>query len=131
MKYLWELVRRCPYCGSSTVRRSRRQNLFEAIALPLLLLRPYRCHACDLRHYSFVFTKRGQSASMQGNRDCRPIIIESERLDAGWSSWLESDACFATAERSRLTKKRKGRRAQKVLTVRELEKILRRAAKIS
>jgi len=63
------VVRRCPYCGSSTVRRSRRQNLFEAIALPLLLLRPYRCQACDLRHYSFVFTKRGQSASMQGNRD--------------------------------------------------------------
>jgi len=30
-----------------------------------------------------------------------------------------------------VTKKRKGRRAQKVLTVKELEKILRRAAKIS
>src|SRR3989454_4384477 len=68
MKYLWELVRRCPYCGSSSVRRSKRQDLFEAIALPLLLLRPYRCQACDLRHYSFVFTKRDQSTSMQGNR---------------------------------------------------------------
>src|SRR5437870_10681497 len=53
MKYLWELVRRCPYCVSSTVRRSRRQNLFEAIALPLLLLRPYRCQA--LRPSSLQF----------------------------------------------------------------------------
>ena len=30
-----------------------------------------------------------------------------------------------------MTKKRKGRRAQKALTVKKLEKILRRAAKIS
>src|SRR2546425_11437820 len=52
------------------------------------------------------------------------------RLDAGRSSRLESAACSATAERSRVAKKRKGRRAQKVLTVKELEKILRRAAKI-
>src|SRR5712692_262572 len=88
MKYLWELVRRCPYCGSSTVRRSQRQNLFEFVVLPLFLLRPYRCQARDL-------------------------------------------ACSVTAERSGVTKKRKGRRAQKVLTVKELEKILRRAAKIS
>ena len=44
------------------MRRSRRQNLFEAIALPLLLLRPYRCQACDLRHYNFVFSKSGHPA---------------------------------------------------------------------
>ena len=44
------------------MRRFRRQNLFEAIALPLMLLRPYRCQACDLRHYNFVFSKSGHPA---------------------------------------------------------------------
>ncbi len=62
MKYLWRLVRRCPYCNSFVVRRSKRQNLFEFAVLPLFLLRPYRCQACDLRHYSFVFSKRGHEA---------------------------------------------------------------------
>ncbi len=44
------------------MRRSKRQNLFEFAVLPLFLLRRYRCQACDLRHYSFVFSKRGHEA---------------------------------------------------------------------
>jgi hypothetical protein len=36
--------------------RSRPQNVFERLAL-LLLLRPFRCMNCNHRHYNFVFAK--------------------------------------------------------------------------
>jgi len=53
---VWRLIRRCPYCDSFEVHRSRPQSVFERLAL-LLLLRPFRCMNCNGRHYNFVFAK--------------------------------------------------------------------------
>ena len=50
---------RCPYCGSADVHRSRRRGFVEGVILRLFLLRPYRCHDCDRRHYRFIF-RNGQ-----------------------------------------------------------------------
>ena len=59
MKFVpFRIVRTCPHCQSVNVRRSRRKGPFERILLPLLLVRPYRCQKCDLRHYNFIFSRR-------------------------------------------------------------------------
>lgn len=55
---IWSRRRRCPFCGSSEVRRSRRHDSFEKLVLPLLLRRPFRCLKCQERHYDFVFSRR-------------------------------------------------------------------------
>ena len=54
----FRVVRTCPHCQSVNVRRSRRKGFFERFLLPLLLVRPYRCQKCDLRHYNFIFSRR-------------------------------------------------------------------------
>jgi DNA-directed RNA polymerase subunit RPC12/RpoP len=41
--------RRCPYCHSTELRRSRARG-FERL-LRFAHLRPYRCDACDRRFY--------------------------------------------------------------------------------
>ncbi len=50
--------RRCPHCGSTDVLRSKRRTMVEFVILPLLLLRPFRCHECSVRHIGFLFRKR-------------------------------------------------------------------------
>jgi len=52
-------IRTCPACKSNNVRRSMRRGVLEILVLRLLLLRPYRCDACNYRYYSWVFSKRG------------------------------------------------------------------------
>lgn len=52
------LKRSCPYCRSRDIRRSRRRGLMEKYVLPLILLRPYRCMQCDLRHPGLFFASR-------------------------------------------------------------------------
>ena len=46
--------RRCPSCLSSEVHRSSRRGFFEAVMLPVFLVRPYRCWCCLRRHYGLV-----------------------------------------------------------------------------
>lgn len=58
--------RYCPFCGSDKVMRSRRRSLFEFVILPLLLLRPFRCHTRDARHYGFFFRKRATAGRAAG-----------------------------------------------------------------
>ena len=50
-------TRICPRCRSFSVHRSGRRGLFEAVLLPLLVLRPCRCMSCWRRYYGFVFAK--------------------------------------------------------------------------
>jgi DNA-directed RNA polymerase subunit RPC12/RpoP len=50
--------RRCPFCGSSEVLRSKRRTVIEFLILPLVLLRPFRCQKCSARHIGFLFRKR-------------------------------------------------------------------------
>lgn len=42
---------RCPHCGSSTVRRSRRRGLRDQLA-SWINRWPYRCEACYLRFWA-------------------------------------------------------------------------------
>lgn len=50
--------RRCPQCGSTSVARCRQRTVFEALILPLFLLRPFRCLDCYNRYYGYLFSKR-------------------------------------------------------------------------
>jgi hypothetical protein len=47
-------TRRCPACGSTDVRRSRRRASVEALML-LFFFRPYRCRLCNWRFFGFLF----------------------------------------------------------------------------
>ncbi len=62
--------RRCPYCGSRQVLRSKRRNILEHLILPLALLRPFRCRECTARHFAFFFRKRESGVSSDpGSKD--------------------------------------------------------------
>jgi uncharacterized protein with PIN domain len=43
--------KRCPNCGSASIRRSRRNGVIEKILLKALALHPYRCEECDDRYF--------------------------------------------------------------------------------
>jgi hypothetical protein len=59
MKHLrMRIIRCCPKCNSYDVRRSHRKGLLESLFLPLFLLRPFRCNACQSRHINFVFCRK-------------------------------------------------------------------------
>ncbi len=59
MKHLrMRIIRCCPKCNNFDVRRSHRKGLFESLVLPLFLLRPFRCNACQSRHMNFVFCQK-------------------------------------------------------------------------
>ena len=59
MKYVpFQLIRSCPFCESTRVRRSQRHGVFERLVLRLLLIRPFRCETCTRRHYNFFFARR-------------------------------------------------------------------------
>jgi len=57
---------RCRECGSAHLRRSRRRNVIEALVLPLVLVRPFRCADCNTRQYGIGFhrLRRGISNAM-------------------------------------------------------------------
>jgi DNA-directed RNA polymerase subunit RPC12/RpoP len=44
----------CPYCGSKSIRRSRRRNLWEKMLSMAVSLHPYRCLICDKRYFGIV-----------------------------------------------------------------------------
>jgi hypothetical protein len=46
-------ARKCPECGSSTVRRSLMRGFLERGVLRPVGLRAFRCESCDARHYGF------------------------------------------------------------------------------
>jgi hypothetical protein len=54
MKLLY-LIRshKCPICGSTDIRRSRRRGIAEQIACRLTPVRPFRCNTCDSRIYAY------------------------------------------------------------------------------
>jgi hypothetical protein len=54
----WVTDRRCPSCGGTEVRRSAGRNSFEAVLLPILLARPFRCQHCGIRFYGLALRKR-------------------------------------------------------------------------
>jgi ribosomal protein L37AE/L43A len=45
----------CPNCAGSAISRSRRVNLFERIAKPII--NPWRCDGCGYRFYAFSWSK--------------------------------------------------------------------------
>lgn len=47
---------RCPECHSDRVFPSRRRNALERGLLAMLLVRPFRCLACDLRFFRWSVT---------------------------------------------------------------------------
>ena len=49
--------RYCPSCGSGSIRRSHRDGIGDFLAV-VILLRPYRCRVCWVRHYGLFFRKR-------------------------------------------------------------------------
>jgi hypothetical protein len=59
------IVRCCPKCKNLDVRRSHRKGFLETFILPLLLLRPYRCNECQLRHINTVFARKVSIAANQ------------------------------------------------------------------
>lgn len=59
------LTRRCLYCNSTYVRRSRRRGALELLILPWFFLRPFRCRDCYRRSYLFLFAKRVHVDSRQ------------------------------------------------------------------
>ncbi len=48
----------CANCGSASIARSRRHGLIEFLLHYLLFISPYRCKACDVRHFRFGHTQR-------------------------------------------------------------------------
>ena len=46
-------ARKCPECGSGTVRRSQMRGFLERGVLRPVGLRAFRCETCDARHYGF------------------------------------------------------------------------------
>jgi hypothetical protein len=46
--------------------RSQRRSPFEFVILPLLLLRPFRCHTCNACYYGFFFRKRAAAGLAAG-----------------------------------------------------------------
>ena len=52
--------RKCPECGSTTVRRSQMRGFLERGVLRPVGLRAYRCESCDARHYGFERSGAGR-----------------------------------------------------------------------
>ena len=48
-----------------------RRGLIEKLALPLLLLRPYRCERCDARFLALAISVRGKGSV---RRETQPIV---------------------------------------------------------
>ena len=47
----------CPKCKSAFIYKSRRHGLLEAILRWVFHIGPYRCKACDYRHFRFRFVQ--------------------------------------------------------------------------
>ena len=43
----------CPNCANASIYRSRRNGTVEFLLHTLLFMSPYRCKACDVRHFRF------------------------------------------------------------------------------
>ncbi len=67
--FLFAVKRHCPGCQSRDVRRSVRWGLYETCILPIILMRPYRCHRCDSRFFGFIFA--GREKRIPQNEDKR------------------------------------------------------------
>jgi DNA-directed RNA polymerase subunit RPC12/RpoP len=48
-------VRVCSKCGSPAIYKSRRKGPLEFILRWVFQISPYRCTACDYRHFRFRF----------------------------------------------------------------------------
>ena len=66
------LLPRCPRCDSLQVRRSKRKNLVEAVAMRLALVRPYRCENCGDRYYGFSWRRRADRPTRASGNGERP-----------------------------------------------------------
>jgi hypothetical protein len=89
----------CPNCGSSKVRRSRR-NVAEKIFLSMLVTRPFRCDDCIARFFSWMW----RSPELSGpSADLSSLVYNSPTA-----------ALHSSVYRSR----RKSRRAAKVVAQR-------------
>ena len=49
--------RKCPFCGTHNIRRSRNMDVFDRLFSRLILMRPFRCLACEERFYGFFFRR--------------------------------------------------------------------------
>jgi hypothetical protein len=52
----------CPNCGSSRVRRAKR-NIAEKIFLTMLVTRPFRCEDCIARFFGWIWSRAANSAA--------------------------------------------------------------------
>jgi len=48
---------RCPNCGSTSIRRSRRKGLLEFLLHRLFSINPYRCRVCYERYFRLRHTQ--------------------------------------------------------------------------
>ena len=55
LSYLYSHHPRCPSCGSSAIRRSRRKGLLETLLRWVFFISPYRCQDCKYRHFRLSF----------------------------------------------------------------------------
>ena len=72
-------IRRCPYCSSYAVARSRRRGWVERLALPQVLLRPFRCLKCYQRHYGFVLARRSSPRARQPKTPRAGLVWMTQR----------------------------------------------------
>ena len=64
--------RKCPECGSRTVRRSQMRGLWERGVLRAVGVKAYRCEGCDKRYYEFKGSRERKSGTMMDeNQDKR------------------------------------------------------------
>jgi hypothetical protein len=48
----------CPFCNSGRIYKSRRKGLLELLLRRIFFISPYRCLACDARHFRFRLPER-------------------------------------------------------------------------
>ena len=86
----------CPGCKKGgELRKSSQKSFWEAIILPILLLRPYDCESCGIRFYGFRFSRFEvvpQSINIQqelgssfldpkDNRDFKELVQEIRKAE--------------------------------------------------
>jgi hypothetical protein len=80
----WVTDRRCPSCESVEVNRSARKNFFEAVLLPFLLTRPFRCETCGNRFCGLAFQRRVSAsdyATPMADVQGLPVLVYGRRKD--------------------------------------------------
>jgi hypothetical protein len=74
-------MRSCPACQSKQIANSHRQGFWEAVCLPLMVRRPFRCCDCLYRFYGFSFDP-GTRARMRMS-----LLVLLALMSLSWGVW--------------------------------------------